>query len=128
MPQIDNAIERNFPAGQFASGNLNLPDGARELRLTMSIDTWPDVSDGTISIAMLVSRNNGPFVQEWGDGPVEHKALYRSGVKQTHASFGAALGAPFGSSDRMRYEFTSTVSFRSAVAVNADIIPFSIQG
>jgi hypothetical protein len=129
MPQVDNAVERNFPAGQFASGNFNLPAGAREIILTLSIDTWPDVSDGTITLALLVSRGQGaPFVQEWADGPFLHKSLFRNGVKQTQARFGAALQSPFGAEDRVRYEFTSTVDFRSAVQVDANVIPFSVQG
>lgn len=127
VPQIDNAIERNFPAGQFASGNFDLPQGARELIVTLSVDTWPEVSDGTITLALLVSRGQGaPFVKEWGDGPFLHRSLYRHGVKQTQAQFGAALQAPFGPSDRVRYEFDSTVSFRSAVTVDANIIPSAV--
>jgi len=124
VPQIDNAVERNFPAGQFASGNFDLPQGARELIVTLTVDTWPDVSDGEITLALLVSRGQGaPFVKEWGDGPFLHRALYRNGVKQTQARFGAALQSPFGTSDRVRYEFTSTVDFRSAVTVDANVIP-----
>jgi hypothetical protein len=128
MPQIDSATERNFPAGQFASGNLNLPQGARELIVTLSsIDSWPDVSDGTITLSLLVSRGPGsPFVQEWSDGPFLHKAVYRLGVKQTVLRFGASLQSPFGASDRMRYEFTSTVDFRAAVAVDANVVANAI--
>lgn len=125
MPQIDNAAERNYPAGQFASGNLNLPEGARELIVTLSIDTWPDVADGEVTLSLLVSRNNGPFLREWSDGPFQRRAIYRGGVKQSVARFGAALQAPFGPADRVRYEFDSTVSFRSAVTLDANVIPLS---
>lgn len=128
MPQIDNAPERVYPAGQFASGNINLPEDARELLVTLTTDTWPDDSDGQITLALLVSRGPGsPFIQEWSDGPFEHKALYRGGIKQSQASFGASLQAPFGASDRLRYEFDATVDFRSAVTVEANVVA-KIQG
>lgn len=127
MAQIDNAAERVYPAGQFASGNINVPEGARELLVTLTTDTWPEESDGTISLALLVSRGAGsPFVKEWGAGPFQHKALYRNGVRQP-ATFGAQLQTPFGAADRMRYEFDAAVDFRSAVTVDANVIPSAAE-
>lgn len=123
MKQLDAQAARNYPAGNGVaqSGNLSLPEGARELLITMTQPNWPLVSDGTITLRLEVSRGSGaPFVQEWSD-TFQHKQVLRNGVP-VPLQFGAQLAAPFGPQDRARYSFDSQLSFRSAISIDANIV------
>lgn len=110
--------ERNYPVGSNSSGNLKLPDGIDTLDVTMTQPNWPTVSDGQITLRLLVSRNQGPFVVEWQDN-FEHQQLLRHGVPVDTIDFGCSLQAPLTAADRLRAEYNSTVAFRTALTVNA---------
>jgi hypothetical protein len=124
MPQLDSQAERIYPAGQAQSGNLQLPEGARELAVVLTTPSpdWPAVSDGTITVSLWVSRDNGPFEQEWSD-TFQHKRVVRNGVPLTQLRMSAQLQFPFGATDRCRYEFNSPINFRSAVSIEANVVP-----
>jgi hypothetical protein len=118
LTTLDSRAERNWPAGQNATGNLQVPDGTLTFDIALTQPGWPSVSDGTIKIAALVSRQNGPFTEEWSD-TFEHQQVLKGGVPVVDLHFGCTIQAPLATGDRMRVEFTSANAFRSALSVAA---------
>lgn len=114
---LDSQAERNWPAGQNATGNLQLPDGAQTFDVILSQPDWPVASDGLILLSLLVSRSNGPFRQEWSDH-FQHQQVLKEGVP-VDLHFGCTIQAPLTAADRLRVEFDSPIAFRSALTVNA---------
>lgn len=120
MTVLRNIAERTFNLGAFPfqSPEANLPAGTRTVTFTLTTPSWPAVSDGEITIALLLSRQGGAFAQEWSDTFL-HKESRRGGVLQPSIILSATLQSPFISGDKVILSADATVGFTSAVTIEA---------
>ena len=120
MTTLVNAAPLSIIIGASEIGPLSLPVGSRQLLVTYSNVGWPAVADGTITVTLMISDNNGAtYRNEWSD-TFRRVSLSRGGVLQTQASFGIGLQAPFGATSKLKVAFTSTVLVVTTVTVTAN--------
>ena len=109
----------NVPVGSFESGPINLPEGTRALLVTYDCESWPVVSDGSITMTLRISDNNGSnYRDEWSD-VIQHVELKRAGAPVSTASFGISLQAPFGAQSKLKVGIQSSVAFSTHITVQA---------
>lgn len=93
--------------GNSTVGPLNLPQGTEDLLVTYANAAWPAVSDGTLTVTIQISDDNGQnYRDEWTD-TFEHVQLSRGGVVQSTAQFGVGLQNPFGATSKLKIKFAN---------------------
>jgi len=120
MARLLTDAQRHLPKGQFTSAALNLPQGTEDLSVTYTMPGWPAVSDGQITVSLLISDDGGQnYRTEWSD-TFEHVQLLRGGEVQATANFGIGLENPFGPTSKMKVGILNTVTGGVDTALTVD--------
>jgi hypothetical protein len=106
----------SIKVGASEAGPLDLPDGTTTLLVTYDCGGWPSVSDGTMTVTILVANDGANYAPIWTD-TFQHVLLSHGGVPVSQASFGVGLGVPFPHAARMKVAFTSTCPAAVATTV-----------
>ena len=118
MTVLITAPERNINT-PYQPGDYTLDAGSTRFRVTMTMPAsdWRDVSDGTITLTLLLSRDGGPFNEVWAD-TFEHQAIYRNGIRIDSAAWETTIDIPTGSTAQLR-PIISGVNFRAGFIIES---------